>query len=243
MSDSLVIIPTYNERENIEKIISRISSLEKKYDILVVDDASPDGTQGIILSLQKKNKRIFLLKRNAKLGLGTAYIDGFRWGLKKNYEYFFEMDADFSHNPDDLIRLYNACEIDGYDLSIGSRYLGGLVNVINWPIMRVLMSYFASRYVKIITGLPIDDATAGFKCYKRNLIITILNSKISFIGYAFQIEMKFKAWKYGFKIKEIPVIFKDRSNGVSKMSTSIFYEAFFGVIYLKLASFFKSYKR
>ena len=192
---------------------------------------------------KKKNKRIYLLKRNAKLGLGTAYIDGFKWGLKKNYEYFFEMDADFSHNPDDLIRLYNACEIDGYDLSIGSRYLGGLVNVINWPIMRVLMSYFASRYVKIITGLPIDDATAGFKCYKRNLIITILNSKISFIGYAFQIEMKFKSWKYGFKIKEIPVIFKDRSNGVSKMSTSIFYEAFFGVIYLKLASVFKSYKR
>tara|TARA_B100001093_G_scaffold516011_1_gene593754 strand:- start:3800 stop:4537 length:738 start_codon:yes stop_codon:yes gene_type:complete len=244
MSDSLVIIPTFNEKENVEKILRKVFSLPKTYHILVIDDASPDGTADIVKSLQVEFKeKLFIQEREGKMGLGTAYISGFKWGLKRQYNYFIEMDCDFSHNPDDLIHLYQACHVDGYDLSIGSRYVGGLVNVINWPIGRVMMSYFASRYVKAVTGLPIDDTTAGFKCYRRNVIIHLLNSNITFVGYAFQIEMKFKTWKFRFKIKEVPVIFTDRTEGESKMSTSIFYEAFFGVIQMKLKSFFCKYNR
>ena len=244
MSDSLIIIPTYNEKENVAKMIRKVFSLDKAYDVLIVDDGSPDGTADIIKDLQKEFAgRLFIEERAGKLGLGTAYIHGFHWGLKKSYTYFIEMDCDFSHNPEDLIRLYNACANEGNDLAIGSRYVGGLVNVINWPIARVMMSYFASRYVKIITGLPIDDATAGFKCYRRKVIENVLRSNVTFVGYAFQIEMKFKAWKFGYKIKEVPVVFTDRTEGESKMSTSIFYEAFFGVIQMKLKSFFKKYKQ
>ena len=244
MSDSLIIIPTYNEKENVAKMIRKVFSLDKAYDVLIVDDGSPDGTAAIIKDLQKEFVgRLFIEERAGKLGLGTAYIHGFHWGLKKSYTFFIEMDCDFSHNPEDLIRLYNACANEGNDLAIGSRYVGGLVNVINWPIARVMMSYFASRYVKIITGLPIDDATAGFKCYRRKVIENVLRSNVTFVGYAFQIEMKFKAWKFGYKIKEVPVVFTDRTEGESKMSTSIFYEAFFGVIQMKLKSFFKKYKQ
>ncbi len=244
MSDSLIIIPTYNEKENVAKMIRKVFSLEKAHDVLIVDDGSPDGTAAIVKDLQKEfAERLFIEERAGKLGLGTAYIHGFHWGLKKAYAYFIEMDCDFSHNPEDLIRLYNACANEGNDLAIGSRYVGGLVNVINWPIARVMMSYFASRYVKIITGLPIDDATAGFKCYRRKVIENVLRSNVTFVGYAFQIEMKFKAWKFGYKIKEVPVVFTDRTEGESKMSTSIFYEAFFGVIQMKLKSFFKKYKQ
>ena len=244
MSDSLIIIPTYNEKENVAKMIRKVFSLDKAYDVLIVDDCSPDGTAAIIKDLQKEFVgRLFIEERTGKLGLGTAYIHGFHWGLKKSYTFFIEMDCDFSHNPEDLIRLYNACASEGNDLAIGSRYVGGLVNVINWPIARVMMSYFASRYVKIITGLPIDDATAGFKCYRRKVIENVLRSNVTFVGYAFQIEMKFKAWKFGYKIKEVPVVFTDRTEGESKMSTSIFYEAFFGVIQMKLKSIFKKYKQ
>tara|TARA_B110000444_G_scaffold89979_1_gene85048 strand:- start:1108 stop:1845 length:738 start_codon:yes stop_codon:yes gene_type:complete len=244
MSDSLVIVPTYNEKENVEKMLRKVFSLSKSYHVLVVDDGSPDGTADIVKSLQSEFKdQLFIQERQGKLGLGTAYIHGFEWGLKKEYSYFIEMDCDFSHNPEDLIHLYNSCHVDGYDLSIGSRYVGGLVNVINWPISRVMMSYFASLYVKAITGLPIDDTTAGFKCYRRNVIVNVLNSNVTFVGYAFQIEMKFKAWKFGFKIKEVPVIFTDRKEGESKMSTSIFYEAFFGVIQMKVKSFFYKYSQ
>ena len=244
MSDSLIIIPTYNEKENVAKMLRKVFSLEKSYHVLVVDDGSPDGTAAIVKDLQKEySDCLFIEERTGKLGLGTAYIHGFNWGLKRGYDYFIEMDCDFSHNPDDLIRLYNACAHDGNDLAIGSRYVGGLVNVINWPIGRVMMSYFASRYVKMITGLPVDDATAGFKCYRRKVVENVLRSKVTFVGYAFQIEMKFKSWKFGYKIKEVPVIFTDRTEGESKMSTSIFYEAFFGVIQMKLKSFFKRYKQ
>ena len=244
MSDSLVIVPTYNEKENVEKMLRKVFSLSKSYHVLVVDDGSPDGTADIVKSLQSEFKdQLFIQERQGKLGLGTAYIHGFEWGLKKEYSYFIEMDCDFSHNPEDLIHLYNACHLDGYDLSIGSRYVGGLVNVINWPIGRVMMSYFASLYVKAVTGLPIDDTTAGFKCYRRNVIVNVLNSNVIFVGYAFQIEMKFKTWKFGFKIKEVPVIFTDRKEGESKMSTSIFYEAFFGVIQMKVKSFFYKYSQ
>ena len=244
MSDSLVIIPTYNEKENVEKMLRKVFSLPKAYHVLVVDDGSPDGTAEIVKSLKVEFKeQLFIQERHGKMGLGTAYIHGFEWGLKRKYAYFIEMDCDFSHNPDDLILLYHACHSDGYDLSIGSRYVGGLVNVINWPIGRVMMSYFASRYVKSVTGLPIHDTTAGFKCYRRNVIVHVLNSNVTFVGYAFQIEMKFKTWKFGFKIKEVPVIFTDRTEGESKMSTSIFYEAFFGVIQMKLKSFFYKYSQ
>jgi len=244
MSDSLIIIPTYNEKENVAKMLRKVFSLEKSYHVLVVDDGSPDGTASIVKDLQKEySDCLFIEERTGKLGLGTAYIHGFNWGLKRGYDYFIEMDCDFSHNPDDLIRLYNACAHDGNDLAIGSRYVGGLVNVINWPIGRVMMSYFASRYVKMITGLPVDDATAGFKCYRRKVVENVLRSNVTFVGYAFQIEMKFKSWKFGYKIKEVPVIFTDRTEGESKMSTSIFYEAFFGVIQMKLKSFFKRYKQ
>ena len=244
MSDSIIIIPTYNEKENVAKMIRKVFSLEKLYHVLIVDDGSPDGTASIVKGLQSEfSDRLFIEERSGKLGLGTAYIHGFNWGLKRNYSYFFEMDCDFSHNPDDLIRLYNTCEEEGNDLAIGSRYVGGLVNVINWPIGRVMMSYFASRYVKIVTGLPVDDATAGFKCYRKKVIENVLRSNVTFVGYAFQIEMKFKSWKFGYKIKEVPVIFTDRTEGESKMSSSIFYEAFFGVIQMKLKSFFVKYKQ
>jgi dolichol-phosphate mannosyltransferase len=244
MSDTLIIIPTYNEKENVAKMLHEVFSLEKAYHILVVDDGSPDGTAAIVKELQAEYPtKLFLEERTGKLGLGTAYIHGFQWGLALKYDYFIEMDCDFSHNPDDLIRLYEACAIDGNDLAIGSRYVGGLVNVINWPIGRVMMSYFASRYVKLITGLPLDDSTAGFKCYRRQVLVNVLGSKVTFVGYAFQIEMKFKTWKFGYEIKEVPVIFTDRTAGESKMSTSIFYEAFFGVIQMKLKSLFVSYKQ
>jgi len=241
MSDSLVIIPTYNEKGNIDNIINEIFSLEKEFDILIIDDNSPDGTADIVKQLiPKYSNRLFIEERPGKLGLGTAYILGFKWAINKKYDYIFEMDADFSHNPKDLIRLYNACANDGYDIAIGSRYIKG-VNVVNWPISRVLMSYFASSYVRFITGMDIKDTTAGFKCYKRHVLERINLDKIKFVGYAFQIEMKFTAWKLGFKIVEVPIIFTDRSVGTSKMSKDIFKEAVFGVISLKLRSIFKKY--
>ena len=233
MSDSLVIIPTYNEKENISKIIHKVFSLEKAFDVLIVEDNSPDGTAAIVRSLQTEYPgRLHMLERKGKLGLGTAYIAGFNWALKGNYGYIFEMDADFSHNPEDLVRLYNACKLEGADMAIGSRYIKG-VNVVNWPMGRVLMSYFASYYVRIITGMKIMDTTAGFKCYTRRVLETIDFDKIKFIGYAFQIEMKYTTWKLGFNIKEVPVIFTDRTEGTSKMSKGIFKEAIFGVIRLK----------
>lgn len=233
MADSIVIIPTYNEKENIENIIRAVFSLPKPFHILVVDDASPDGTASIVLNMMKEfPEQLFIVQRKGKLGLGTAYIHGFKWALERDYEYVFEMDADFSHNPDDLPRLYYACHTDGYDLAIGSRYCAG-VNVVNWPIGRVLMSYFASRYVRFITRFDIHDSTAGFKCYKRKVLETIDLDKIQFKGYAFQIEMKYKAYVLGFKIKEVSVIFVNRQLGTSKMNTDIFGEAFFGVINLR----------
>ena len=243
MSDSLIIIPTYNEKENIEKIIRKILSLEKLFHILVIEDGSPDGTAKIVKDLQKEFKdSLFIEERSGKLGLGTAYIHGFKWALKKDYKYIFEMDADFSHNPDDLIRLYNACENEGAEVAIGSRYVKG-VNIVNWPMTRLLMSFFASKYVRLITGMPIHDATAGFKCYKREVLETIKFNRIQFVGYAFQIEMKFKSWKYGFKIIEVPVIFTDRTEGNSKMSGGIFREAVFGVIQMKIKSIFRKFNR
>ena len=243
MSDSLIIIPTYNEKENIEKIIRKIFSLKKSFHILIVDDGSPDGTAKIVQSLQKEfDEKLHVLVRKEKLGLGTAYINGFKWGLKKDYQYLFEMDADFSHNPDDLIKLYEANANNGADVAIGSRYIKG-VNIVNWPMSRLLMSFFASKYVKLITGMPIHDSTAGFKCYKRIVLETINFNKLQFVGYAFQIEMKFKAWKYGFNIVEVPVIFTDRSEGTSKMSSGIFMEAVLGVLQIKIKSFFRSWKR
>ena len=243
MSDSLIIIPTYNEKENIEKIIRKILSLEKLFHILVIEDGSPDGTAKIVKDLQKEFKdSLFIEERSGKLGLGTAYIHGFKWALKKDYKYIFEMDADFSHNPDDLIRLYNACNKEGGEVSIGSRYVKG-VNIVNWPMSRLLMSFFASKYVRLITGMPVHDATAGFKCYKREVLETIKFNRIQFVGYAFQIEMKFKSWKYGFKIIEVPVIFTDRTEGNSKMSGGIFREAVFGVIQMKIKSLFRKFNR
>lgn len=233
MSDSLVIIPTYNEKENISRIIHKVFSLEKEFDVLIVEDNSPDGTAAIVRSLQTEYPgRLHMLERKGKLGLGTAYIAGFNWALKGNYGYIFEMDADFSHNPEDLERLYHACTLEGADMAIGSRYIKG-VNVVNWPMGRVLMSYFASYYVRIITGMKIMDTTAGFKCYTRRVLETIDFDKIRFIGYAFQIEMKYTTWKLGFNIKEVPVIFTDRTEGTSKMSKGIFKEAILGVIRLK----------
>ena len=243
MSDSLIIIPTYNEKENIEKIIRKVFSLEKSFHILIVDDGSPDGTGNIVKNLQPQfNSQLHIEERTGKLGLGTAYIHGFKWALLRDYQFIFEMDADFSHNPDDLIRLYNANLLDGGELAIGSRYVKG-VNIVNWPMSRLLMSFFASKYVKMITGMPIHDSTAGFKCYKRIVLETINFNKIQFIGYAFQIEMKFKAWKYGFNVVEIPVIFTDRTEGNSKMSEGIFFEAVIGVIQMKIKSFFRNWKR
>tara|TARA_B100000683_G_scaffold58939_1_gene56888 strand:+ start:779 stop:1510 length:732 start_codon:yes stop_codon:yes gene_type:complete len=243
MSDSLIIIPTYNEKENIEKIIRKIFSLEKLFHILVIEDGSPDGTAKIVKDLQKEfTDSLFIEERSGKLGLGTAYIHGFKWALNKDYKYIFEMDADFSHNPDDLIRLYNACDKEGGEVSIGSRYVKG-VNIVNWPMSRLLMSFFASKYVRLITGMPVHDATAGFKCYKREVLETIKFNRIQFVGYAFQIEMKFKTWKYGFKIIEVPVIFTDRTEGNSKMSGGIFREAVFGVIQMKIKSLFRKFNR
>ena len=241
-SDSIVIIPTYNEKENIEKIIRAVFALEKAFHILVIDDGSPDGTAQIVHRMIKTEfqDRLFIIERTGKLGLGTAYIAGFRWALERDYEYVFEMDADFSHDPADLPRLYDACAVEGHDLAIGSRYISG-VNVVNWPIGRVLMSYFASKYVRMVTGFNIHDTTAGFKCYKRRVLQTIELDKIRFKGYAFQIEMKYTAHKIGFKIKEVPVIFINRREGVSKMSGGIFSEAFFGVMRLRWDGFFRKY--
>ena len=243
-SDSIVIIPTYNEKENIEKIIRAISSLEKCFHILVIDDGSPDGTAAIVHRLMQDEfaGRLFIVEREGKLGLGTAYICGFKWGLEHGYDYIFEMDADFSHAPSDLPRLYSACADEGYDLSIGSRYITG-VNVVNWPMGRVLMSYFASKYVRFVTGMNIHDTTAGFKCYRRRVLETIDLDAIRFKGYAFQIEMKHTAWKCGFKIKEVPVIFVNRVEGTSKMSGGIFSEALWGVIRLRLDGWFKTYPK
>lgn len=237
----LIIIPTYNEKENIEKIILKVFSLDVDFDILIVDDGSPDGTANIVKEIQKSYpKKLHIVERTGKLGLGTAYIFGFKWALKNNYDYIFEMDADFSHDPDDLIRLYKACHEEKGDVAIGSRYIKG-VNIVNWPMSRLLMSFFASKYVKIITGMPIHDSTAGFKCYKRSVLEKINLEKIQFVGYAFQIEMKFTAWKYGFNVVEVPVIFTDRQEGASKMSGGIFFEAFFGVIQMKIKSYFKNW--
>jgi dolichol-phosphate mannosyltransferase len=234
MSDALVIIPTYNEKENIETIIKATFNQEKDFHILIVDDNSPDGTSQIVENLILEfPDRLFIEKRLGKNGLGTAYIHGFHWAIDKGYDYIIEMDADFSHNPKDLIRLYNACHVDGADVSVGSRYSQG-VNVVNWPMKRVLLSYFASKYVRFITGIPIHDTTAGFVCYKRNVLKTIKLDKIRFVGYAFQIEMKFKAWKHKFNIKEVSVVFTDRTLGESKMSGGIVYEALFGVIKMRL---------
>ena len=242
MSDSLVIIPTYNEKENIEKIIRKVFFLSFTFEVLIIDDGSPDGTAEIVKKLQSEfPNQLHLEQRVGKLGLGTAYIHGFKWALSKNYKYIFEMDADFSHNPEDLIRLRNACE-NGADLAIGSRYVKG-VNVVNWPMGRVLMSYFASMYERWITRITIQDATAGFKCYRSIVLETIPMDKIKFVGYAFQIEMKFTAIKYGFNVVEVPIIFTDRTEGTSKMSTKIFREAFLGVIQMKVNSWFRSYER
>ncbi len=241
MSDSLVIIPTYNEKENIEKIIRKVFSLEIFFEILVIDDGSPDGTADIVKQLQQEFPALHLEQRRGKLGLGTAYIHGFKWALQREYQYIFEMDADFSHHPKDLILLREAC-LKGADVAIGSRYVRG-VNVVNWPMSRVLMSYFASMYVRLITRIHIQDATAGFKCYRREVLATIPLDQIKFVGYAFQIEMKFTAIKYGFNVVEVPIIFTDRTEGVSKMSTRIFREAFFGVIQMKISSWFRNYKR
>ena len=241
-SDSIIIIPTYNEKENIEKIVRAIFSLQKAFNILVIDDGSPDGTAAIVKRLMAEEfaNRLFIIEREGKLGLGTAYIRGFRWALEHGYDYIFEMDADFSHDPNDLPRLYSACADEGYDVAIGSRYISG-VNVVNWPIGRVLMSYFASRYVRFITGFKVNDTTAGFKCYKRRVLNTIELDKIKFKGYAFQIEMKYTAYKIGFKIKEVPVVFVNRREGVSKMSGGIFSEALFGVMRLRLDGWFRKY--
>ena len=234
MSDTLVIIPTYNEKENITAIIQAVFSQEKGFDILVVDDNSPDGTSTIVKDLQKTYKQLFLEVRKEKKGLGTAYIHGFKWALKRDYNYIIEMDADFSHNPKDLIRLYIACAVDGADFSIGSRYLDNKINVVNWDFKRLFLSYFASKYVHFITQMPIFDTTAGFVCYRREVLEKIELEKIKFVGYAFQIEMKFKAWKRKFKHKEVSVIFTDRKRGTSKMSSSIISEAVFGVIKMRL---------
>ena len=243
-SDSIVIIPTYNEKENIEKIIRAINALDKQFHILVIDDGSPDGTAAIVKRLMQDEFAggLFIVERPGKLGLGTAYILGFKWALQHDYEYIFEMDADFSHDPADLPRLYSACHDEGYDLAIGSRYVSG-VNVVNWPMGRVLMSYFASKYVRFVTGFKVHDTTAGFKCYRRRVLQTIELDKIRFRGYAFQIEMKFTAYKIGFRIKEVPVIFVNRREGVSKMSGGIFGEAFFGVMRLRWDGWTRRYPK
>lgn len=244
MSNAIVIIPTYKERENIHAIIDAVFSLPKAFHILIVDDNSPDGTGEIVEELQGQynttETRLHLLKRAGKQGLGTAYLAGFRYAIERGYDYILEMDADFSHDPKDLVNLYRACKENNVDLSIGSRYATG-VNVVNWPIGRVLLSYFASTYVRLITSMPISDTTAGFVCYKHSVLETLPLDQIQFVGYAFQIEMKFLAWKYGFKLAEVPIIFTDRTRGESKMSAGIFKEAFFGVLQMTVQSWFKKY--
>lgn len=241
-SKNLVIIPTYNEKENIKAIITAVFAQPTPFDVLIIDDGSPDGTASIVKEMQQSaSEKLHLLERAGKLGLGTAYITGFKWALENGYEFICEMDADFSHNPEDLNRLYQACAMGGADLAIGSRYKSG-VNVVNWPIGRVLMSYFASTYVRLVTGMKIMDTTAGFKCYHRKILETIKLDKIHLKGYGFQIEMKFSTWKYGFKIIEVPIIFTDRQEGASKMSGGIFSEALWGVIKMKISSFFKKYE-
>lgn len=240
MNDSIVIIPTYNEKENIEAILSAVFSLSQPFDILIVDDGSPDGTADIVKNLQQTyNGKLHILERSGKQGLGTAYIAGFRYALAKGYEYILEMDADFSHDPKDLVHLRKSCE-EGNHVAIGSRYATG-VNVVNWPMGRVLLSYFASWYVRLITSMPISDTTAGFVCYRRKVLETIPLDQVKFVGYAFQIEMKFLAWKYGFILKEVPIIFTERTRGQSKMSAGIFKEAFFGVLQMTIQSWFKKY--
>ena len=242
--DRLVIIPTYNEKENIEAIITAVMSLPIEFNVLVIDDGSPDGTADIVKSLMAGpyKGRVFIVERQGKLGLGTAYIAGFKWAIEHKTEYIFEMDADFSHNPQDLMKLYDACANGGADVSIGSRYVSG-VNVVNWPMGRVLMSYFASKYVRFVLGMPINDTTAGFVCYKRNVLETIELDNIRFKGYAFQIEMKFTAYKCGFKITEVPIVFVNRVLGTSKMSGGIFSEALLGVVRLKISSWFRKYPK
>ncbi len=240
MADGLVIIPTYNEIENIEKLVRNTLALQRHFHILVVDDGSPDGTDKKVKGLQEEfPTALFLLQRPHKMGLGTAYIAGFNWAIDKGYDYIFEMDADFSHNPNDLIRLYNACYKDGADVAIGSRYVTG-VNVVNWPMGRVLLSWGASKYVRLITGLPIHDTTAGFMCYKREVLESLNLKKIRFVGYAFQIEMKYKVHIKDWKIKEVPVVFTDRTKGQSKMSSGIISEAVFGVLKLRIKHLFRS---
>lgn len=241
-SDSIVIIPTYNEKENVEAIVRAVFALDHGFDILIIDDGSPDGTAQIVKNLQATEfaDRLYLVERKGKLGLGTAYIAGFKWALAEGYDYVFEMDADFSHDPKDLTRLYEACAVEGYDVAIGSRYVSG-VNVVNWPMGRVLMSYFASKYVRAITGLNVADTTAGFCCYRAEVLRTMELDKIRFKGYAFQIEMKFTAARCGFRVGEVPIIFVNRVLGTSKMSSGIFSEAFFGVIRLKIDSFSRKY--
>ncbi len=243
-SDSIVIIPTYNEKENMEKIIRAVFSLDKCFHILVIDDGSPDGTADIVKRLMRDEfaDRLFLVERSGKQGLGTAYITGFQWALERQYEYVFEMDADFSHNPHDLPRLYAACHDEGADVAVGSRYITG-VNVVNWPMGRVLMSYFASKYVRFVTGIDVHDTTAGFVCYRRRVLETIELDKIRFKGYAFQIEMKYTAYRIGFKIKEVSVVFVNRKEGTSKMSGGIFSEALFGVMRLRLDGWFRNYPK
>lgn len=243
MSGSLVIIPTYNEKENIEKMINKVFSLPHPFHLLIIDDGSPDGTAAIVKNMMPKYpERLFIEERKGKLGLGTAYIHGFKWAIQRQYDYIFEMDCDFSHNPDDLINLYKACANEGADLAIGSRYIKG-ANVVNWPLGRVIMSYYASVYVRLVTGMRVKDTTAGFICYKRKVLETIPLDQIRFIGYAFQIEMKFTAWKYGFKIVEVPIVFTDRTEGTSKMSKGIFKEAIMGVLQMKWKSLFHSYSK
>ena len=241
MSDSLVIVPTYNECENITSLINKVLGMEQGFHMLIVEDNSPDGTADIVRNLQKNYPgRLFMEERAGKQGLGTAYLHGFRWALDRDYEYIFEMDADFSHNPKELPELLRACKEEGFDMAIGSRYVNG-VNVVNWPMSRVLMSYYASAYVRMITRMKIRDTTAGYKCYTRKVLEKVLQRPVKFVGYAFQIEMKFRAWKYGFSIKEVPIIFRDRTIGESKMSSGIFKEAIFGVINMKVSSWFKKW--
>ena len=242
MPASLVIIPTYNEKENIEAIVRKVLSYPEGFHMLIVDDGSPDGTGQIVKSLQKEFEgRLHLKERSGKLGLGTAYIFGFKWAIEKQYDYVFEIDADFSHNPDDLLRLFQACK-DGADMAIGSRYVNG-VNVVNWPMSRVLTSYYGSKYVRAVTGMTIRDTTAGFKCYTKKVLETIDLDDIKLIGYGFQIEMKFRAWKHGFNIKEVSIIFQDRTQGASKMSKGIIKEALWGVMAMKIKSWFTKYKQ
>ena len=243
-SDSIVIIPTYNEKENIEKIIRAVFALDKCFHILIIDDGSPDCTAAIVRGMMATEfgDRLFIIERKGKLGLGTAYITGFKWALEHDYDYIFEMDADFSHDPNDLPRLYAACHDEDYDVAIGSRYVSG-VNVVNWPIGRVLMSYFASKYVRLVTGFLVHDTTAGFVCYKRRVLQTIELDKIRFKGYGFQIEMKYTAYKIGFRIKEVSVIFVNRREGTSKMSSGIFGEAFFGVMRLRWDGWTRKYPK